>query len=582
MNSHKLLATVGLLLFSLGATAQVCPSNDAFEPNESDATATAILVPYVSPPLAMIYPSGVNGDVDVFRFTLAPGLKAIVDVSNPDAEVRGSITGGLNAGDTTSFQLVTENFSADPLNVYVTFKEGLSTPDCTEYSFTISLQPGTDPCGSSTDDALEPNDDCTTSLPIGPGTIQGLFVSTIDPDYYRITVPPGQDAFVQIDYLPANGDIRLIGFPVPCGLLNVNPQVNNGTRRISFTNPGPVATEYDVFVALPPGGPSSCNTYDLTTTFLPSVCLTAEDPFEDNDTCAERAPLPLGETCRLLIDGFDREWFGIDVPPAATLSIELKNGLPSSGNFLEVNRNCEPFAVFITRDNGLGDLQVSATNNGPVTRLWVVEIGGWHAIDPSAGPNQCDVVDMTASLTLGGAGLIETMCGAGTALPGCGLCPCGNEPADPEPIRGCANSSGEGATLFATGAAFVSDDQLRFEVRSSTPSAFGILLSADDALPAQGACPPGSGFAPANFDGLRCVGGMLRRHGGRSADANGDTGLTNSAWGGMDGPPVGLIAQGGFSAGQTRSFQCIYRDQGTQVCMTGLNTTNAVRVTFAP
>ena len=44
----------------------------------------------------------------------------------------------------------------------------------------------------------------------------------------------------------------------------------------------------------------------------------------------------------------------------------------------------------------------------------------------------------------------------------------------------------------------------------------------------------------------------------------------------------GLVASGGFVAGQTRHFQSIYRDSVDQVCGTGQNTTNAVSVTFEP
>jgi hypothetical protein len=44
-----------------------------------------------------------------------------------------------------------------------------------------------------------------------------------------------------------------------------------------------------------------------------------------------------------------------------------------------------------------------------------------------------------------------------------------------------------------------------------------------------------------------------------------------------------LANQGpGFSAGQTRAFQIIYRDDVALSCMRGLNTSQAVLVTFSP
>ena len=62
----------------------------------------------------------------------------------------------------------------------------------------------------------------------------------------------------------------------------------------------------------------------------------------------------------------------------------------------------------------------------------------------------------------------------------------------------------------------------------------------------------------------------------------GNVGQTTPGWGPPSGPPVGLIAQGGFGAGQTRHYQVVYRENAALVCMRGLNTSNAVSVTFQP
>ena len=85
------------------------------------------------------------------------------------------------------------------------------------------------------------------------------------------------------------------------------------------------------------------------------------------------------------------------------------------------------------------------------------------------------------------------------------------------------------------------------------------------------------------FDGLRCAIVNTRRHGGRSADLNGEVGVTNNPWGGEGGPPVGIANAGsGFVAGQTRYFQIVNRDDPLLSCMRGLNTSQAVAVTFTP
>ena len=180
------------------------------------------------------------------------------------------------------------------------------------------------------------------------------------------------------------------------------------------------------------------------------------------------------------------------------------------------------------------------------------------------------------------SGPYESFCnGDGGDQMGCTNCPCGNNAA-PGTTGGCLNSNSTSARLNPSGAPSVMADTMRYEVTGANVSTFGVLTSADNQLPQMGACPPGSGIASALLDGLRCVGGAAQRHGSRATDANGDIGVTNNGWGPPSGPAGGLIAQGGFVAGQTRHYQCFYREIGTLGCMTGQNTTDAVSVTFEP
>ena len=69
--------------------------------------------------------------------------------------------------------------------------------------------------------------------------------------------------------------------------------------------------------------------------------------------------------------------------------------------------------------------------------------------------------------------------------------------------------------------------------------------------------------------GLRCAGGGIVRLGLETSGADG-----TASWG------PGLAAQGGWAAGDTRNFQCWYRNP-TGPCATS-NLTNGVSVTFAP
>jgi len=190
-----------------------------------------------------------------------------------------------------------------------------------------------------------------------------------------------------------------------------------------------------------------------------------------------------------------------------------------------------------------------------------------------------------------GCGTFVEVCnGDGGNQLGCTNCPCMNN-APAGTIGGCLNSAATSARLEATGDPSVSlpsgsADDLRFSIAGAPPGAFCILNSGDGLAPGGMANPCfglNTGAQAAQFDGLRCAIMNTRRHGGRSADGNGDVGVTNNPWGGEGGPPVGIANAGpGIAAGQTRFFQVINRDDALLSCMRGLNTSQAIRVTFQP
>ena len=160
----------------------------------------------------------------------------------------------------------------------------------------------------------------------------------------------------------------------------------------------------------------------------------------------------------------------------------------------------------------------------------------------------------------------------------CTPCPCSN--AAPSGARaGCENESGASCALLVSGTPSLSSDTLRFEVKGALPNSLAILCSANNALPLNGACPQGSGVASSLLDGLRCIGGGLRRHGLRSTD---ETGEALTPWDATSGPIGGIALDGSFSAGQVRNFQVFYMDDPLGGCGKGLNTSNAVRVEFRP
>ncbi len=212
----------------------------------------------------------------------------------------------------------------------------------------------------------------------------------------------------------------------------------------------------------------------------------------------------------------------------------------------------------------------------------VTDLGAttWNYVNPAPGNNWIFKARRYPETVTG-----HSYCyGDGGTEPGCTLCPCSNDAAVGT-HGGCLNSAGSSGMLHASGLPSVSADTLRFEAQGGNPSAFSVLTSGDDRLPnnmANACFGLDSGVQSMSLDGLRCVGANTRRHGGRAFDASGAIGTTNAGWGGIDPPMVGLIAQGGYVAGQTRNYQLFYREDAALSCGTGLNTTNAVSLTFLP
>ena len=215
-----------------------------------------------------------------------------------------------------------------------------------------------------------------------------------------------------------------------------------------------------------------------------------------------------------------------------------------------------------------------------------------HVVNVTNGDIVMEITPASGFGTLNGFQIVQgpdttgtNFCfGDGGNQMGCTECRCGNN----APVGsggGCLNSAGQSAVLIATGDPSVASDTLHFDMTGGNLNTFGILVSGDNQLPAQAANPCfglNTGIAPLLLDGLRCTAQNEIRHGSRSTDAAGDVGFTNNGWGPPNNPMTGIIAQGGFTSGQTRHFQVFYREDDTLVCQSGQNTTNGVTVTFQP
>jgi hypothetical protein len=133
--------------------------------------------------------------------------------------------------------------------------------------------------------------------------------------------------------------------------------------------------------------------------------------------------------------------------------------------------------------------------------------------------------------------------------------PCSNT----DPNAGCANSTGQGALMGASGSTSVAADDLILTVSQLPPNQFAFMFKANNAI------------GPFVFgDGFRCAGGALVRFGVQNSGATGTI---------SKGP--GLAATYGIAPYSTYRFHCWYRDP-LGPCGSGFNTPNAISVTFLP
>ena len=177
-------------------------------------------------------------------------------------------------------------------------------------------------------------------------------------------------------------------------------------------------------------------------------------------------------------------------------------------------------------------------------------------------PDSCDIAAGTSQDSDGNG--VPDECGPGAAYcfgDGNGTaCPCGNTGGSGE---GCANSSGAGGVVSASGSDSVAANDLVLHVSQLLPGQAVLAFTGTGGINGGNGNPFG--------DGLRCVSGQIKRMGVRIPNASGQ-----ASWG------PGFVGAQGWSAGQTRTFQGWYRDSTGSPCGSAFNLTNGLRVVLTP
>ena len=375
----------------------------------------------------------------------------------------------------------------------------------------------------------------------------------------------------------------------------------------AFSSPGPAGLE--IIVTPPPPVPpanddcanaeviTAFGTYafdnSLATTDSPDLATLCDYGFGDdinhNDVWFEYTPTVGGCTyiSTLNLAGFDTR---IAIYDTATCPVDPMTWIACSDE--EVQPIGFPFEAGMDVDLVVGTTYMIHVGN------FTEGGGGPASLLISAGPvavNNLGVGEMQSGAPgCAPAPIFADLCNGNGDVAGCGVCPCGNF-APSGTIGGCLNRSGFATRLHASGDTSVSlptgtgtTTDLRFNVDGLPPNTFGVLISGDAVAPTGGMnmCTPfNSGIPGIDRDGLRCAVMSTFRHGGRSANLLGeidDATGPSRVWGGESQPHGGIFTQGGFSAGQTRFFQLTHREDSTMVCGFGLNTSQAVEVTFTP
>jgi hypothetical protein len=212
--------------FTTPATTSPCVN--AFEPNETQATAAAISV---NTPISAAI--GASGDIDYYSFTTSATGNFNITMGNLPADYdlflynsSGSQIASSENGGTTSESIVVNN---QPAGTYylraIGYNNVFSTTVCYSLNAGVTIVTG---CASSYDVSTNGSASGAATIPFNTN-ITGLVSPTGDNDYYKFVITTGGTATITLSTLPADYDLRLYS--------------SNGTTQLAISQNGGTSSE---------------------------------------------------------------------------------------------------------------------------------------------------------------------------------------------------------------------------------------------------------------------------------------------------------------------------------------------------
>ena len=456
MKPLLLVPSAALFLAAYGHAQ--CPGNDGYG-NTSSATPYLLGTGYTFVSgLSIVGTDNGNYNApsdaqDIFTLTLADGASIQVDADYDFSEsaLYGQLylisNAALLASTDPNTQVISfgyTNTTGAAQDVLLKITSGAAFQGCGNYDLSVLV----DACPG--DDQMEPNDSCSTASYFGFATspdipeLQRLSSQDGNDDWFEVDIPSGAtiDASILFEHAVADMDLQITGPGGGCGSVLQTSESTTDNESVSWTNTTGAAATIGLraYFFGSAAGNTCCN-YELEFDLL----VLPDDEFEDNDTiCAAAAPV-IGVYSDLLVYDGDSDFYKLIAPNGsrAKFAIDFDH---SAGDLdlrlWDITQGCAG-AILVDQSESVTDYEEVSFEN---TQFGL----GEYAVEVFYFPNDGGSNDYSLTVALGDiSDLGEQVC------------------------RAVVNSTGLGAETFASGSAFVGDNDVLLRTNDLPSNAFG-------------------------------------------------------------------------------------------------------------